>query len=201
MMLKSKLFLTVFTSTLVISASNVSADESMLSLYEHLDDDTYVLFLPGGSFIRNTDGSANFLEEQLDSSKGGEVIKVSEAKKRVVHIRSDEDDFSIPGIYEPYKNVLNPSRSWVVGPGQQAEAKVSGSGWRYSPYYYHPSIGTGAYLLWETYGDSGVAGETAIYPGVPRYIFSDTGMGTYTWGIRYKTYNAPAGTRFTASNW
>ena len=105
-----------------------------------------------------------------------------------------------------------------VNAGQQFGETVFGGGWQHSRYYYHPATGTGAYLLWRTYIDSGIVGGTNLYPrrtyidsgivggtnlypNIPKYVCSDNNRGTYIWGVAYKTHNAPYGTRFTVSNW
>ena len=148
----------------------------------------------------NADGSTNFTQEQIDDSAGGVVITVAEAKQKSEQLAEDLEKSSSNCSAFAVAD-LAPSHSMRVNAGQQFGETVFGGGWEHSRYYYHPATGTGAYLLWRTYIDSGIVGGTNLYPNIPKYVCSDNNRGTYIWGVAYKTHNAPYGTRFTVSNW
>ncbi len=165
----------------------------------------------------NADGSTNFTQEQIDDSAGGVVITVAEAKQKSEQLAEDLEKSSSNCSAFAVAD-LAPSHSMRVNAGQQFGETVFGGGWQHSRYYYHPATGTGAYLLWRTYIDSGIVGGTNLYPrrtyidsgivggtnlypNIPKYVCSDNNRGTYIWGVAYKTHNAPYGTRFTVSNW
>ena len=196
-----KMTIVVSILLIIFTFSKANADESMLKKFENLNENQYILYLPSGDFVLNMDGSPNFDQEQIDET-GGEVITVREAKERVTSLTPEKNNIQMDqGVTLFSYPRLNPPRGYTVFNGQRAFETVSGPGWQSSRYFYHPQIGTGGYLLWETFVDSGVVGDTAIYPGSPRYIYSDINRGSYTYGLQYRTYNAPAGTYFTVSNW
>lgn len=194
------LVLSAFLSTTVVTAD---LKDTVLEMYQGLDDSQYVLYLPNGGYVKNADGSADFSLEQIEESEGGIVTTVADAKNRAKEfaIQAEKSGLNNTGSIGTLKNALAPSHAFSVAAGQSVGETVFGGGWQYSRYYYHPATGTGGYLLWTTYGDSGLVDKTPIYPNKPKYVFSDDNRGTYIWGARYKTYNAPAGTRFTVANW
>lgn len=186
--------MSIFSGVLVIRA-----DETILRMYENLDDNSYVLYIPnGGGFIRNSDGSSNFSDEQI-SETGGSVMKVSEAKIAAAEYMEPQNNVK-------FRSTFPKTRSLSISAGQSATETVFGSGWQHSRFFYSPAPKTGAYLLWTSHNDSGVVYDSAkdiqaIEANSPTYILSDVNRETAKWGVAYKTYNAPSGTYITIANW
>lgn len=180
---------------------SVHADTSLDQQLSGLSDDTYVLYLPYGGFITNSDGSANFTPSQLNDL-GGTVMTVSEFRSQ----SAAGNNITVPAL----RSTSIPGKCIELASGQSYLSQgFSGGGWRYSGYFFHPRSGTGAYLLWETYVDSGQVGNqvqtskhtgTAIYPGAGKRIYSDDNRGTYIWGACYSTINPINGTKYRVTN-
>lgn len=188
-----------FIVFLFLGTLTVSADENSAKMYDGLDDDSYVLYIPNGAgFVQNQDGSANFSAEQV-AETGGIVMTVREAKAAALKYKPEEQMVT-------YSNFPSITYSITISAGQSARESVSGAGWKHSRYYYNPAPGTGAYLLWTSHLDSGLVYDSsrvirALGANTPTYVYSDVNRGTRLWGVAYKTYNAPAGTYITIANW
>lgn len=188
-----------FIVFLFLGTSTVSADENSAKMYDGLDDDSYVLYIPNGAgFVQNQDGSANFSAEQV-AETGGIVMTVREAKTAALKYKPEEQMVT-------YSNFPSINHSITISAGQSARESVSGPGWKHSRYYYNPAPGTGAYLLWTSHLDSGLVYDSsrvirALGANTPTYVYSDVNRGTRLWGVAYKTYNAPAGIYITIANW
>ena len=200
MISKKAILFSVFSIMfLFLGSSLVSADENSVKMYDGLDDDSYVLYIPNGAgFVQNKDGSTNFSAEQI-AETGGIVMTVREAKVAALNYKPEEQ-------VVPYSTFPSKNYSITISAGQSARESVSGAGWKHSRYYYNPAPGTGAYLLWTSHLDSGLVYDSsrvirALEANTPTYVYSDVNRGTRLWGVAYKTYNAPAGTYITIANW
>ncbi|MCB5955548.1 hypothetical protein [Enterococcus sp. CWB-B31] len=98
----------------------------------------------------------------------------------------------------------------IPNQGKYQSNAFSGSGWRFAGYNFKPADGTGAYLQWQTYRDSGVVGTmsdasstystgyaygTLLYTG---YYIYRTGSGNFT---TYYSYNPIPGSYYEVRNW
>lgn len=185
--------------------SNVNADtyrtnDQIEEAVSGLKDSDYVLALSDGSYIANMDGNPNFSEEQINET-GGTVKSVKDYKEQLKTTPMIDGESQTA-----FRAASPPGQSYVLYANQQYTSQAfSGKGWRYSGYNFRPITGTGSYLLWEAFVDSGVVvtkvqGDVVVNPGAPRRAFSDAPRGTYTWGAYFKTYNPIPGSYYRVSN-
>lgn len=192
MLVKTKVIVAGVTTCTLFAlglSNSVKADENMAKMYDHFDDKQRVLYFPDSGFANRHDGSGDFTPLEISQS-GGEVITVADAREKARKLPTFPDRYFI-----------TEQHARTILPGRSRRENVSGGGWQTSRYCYNAGLGNGPYLQQETYGDSGLAGDTAIYPGSPKYVYSDVNRETAHWGIYYKTYNAPYGTYFEVRNW
>lgn len=91
-----------------------------------------------------------------------------------------------------------------------SSAAFSARGWRFAERYYYPESGTGAYLRWETFRDSGVVGGITAARNTYNYGANGNYYGSaifpegysYIEGLTtYYTYNPIPNTWFRVSNY
>jgi len=171
-----------------------------------LDDSDSIVVLNDGSVIHGeviistVDNPDNKM--LIDSDSDPLAVTVSEYKEDSSNIESKDLPVSKLRAASPpaYSVELKNRASYT-------SAYFSASGWRFAERYYYPQSGTGAYLRWETFNDSGRVGGindtrltydygiltgTPIYPGGYRYV---EGFMTYY------TYNPARYTYFKVSNY
>ena len=124
---------------------------------------------------------------------------------------------------EEAKQIVNGERSFVSHMGRSASPSTSlyvlkgntsyrsdafsGSGWRFSNYYFKPASGTGEYLLWSSFIDGGRVGSyddaCATLNGTLSGMELPVNTAKYyrnAGGQQYFTYNPIKGTYYVVSN-
>lgn len=203
-----------FTSLIVNAAdyheSYETDYENMVDgMFEGLDEDALVLEMPEGGFLYGqcTDYDANnptIVLGEYDSETDKNSITVSEAKEKLLS-EINEGGIELFGATPPESNTLR-----TLNYGDVYTSKpFSGSGWRFSNLQFKPASGTGKYLRWSSYVDSGRVGNynegyatkyggseqgTSVKAGATIWN-SEDGLGQI-----YYTYNPIAGTYYVVAN-
>ena len=172
--------------------------------FDQIDDDR-VLPMPDGGFLH------------------GEIVEVdAEDPSKVIGIYNSSLDPNAVTVEEA-KKIMSGEKSYVtystraaspstsvkyLGPnGQYKSDLFSGSGWRFSNWYFLPTAGTGDALLWISFNDGGRVGNFSqaydtlhgalsgmeLPANVAKYCSTPNGQ-------QYYTYNPLSGTYYIVSN-
>ena len=167
--------------------------------------DEKVLPMPGGRFLYGscvvTDlNNPDIILGIYDSEIDPEAVSVEEAKQIVNGERS---------FVSHMGRSASPSTSLYVLKGNTSYRSdaFSGSGWRFSNYYFKPASGTGEYLLWSSFIDGGRVGSyddaCATLNGTLSGMELPVNTAKYyrnAGGQQYFTYNPIKGTYYVVSN-
>lgn len=167
--------------------------------------DEKVLPMPGGGFLYGlcvvTDlNNPDIILGIYDSEIDPEAVSVEEAKQIVNGERS---------FVSHMGRSASPSTSLYVLKGNTSYRSdaFSGSGWRFSNYYFKPASGTGEYLLWSSFIDGGRVGSyddaCATLNGTLSGMELPVNTAKYyrnAGGQQYFTYNPIKGTYYVVSN-
>ena len=172
--------------------------------FDSIDDDR-VLPMPDGGFLH------------------GEIIEVdAEDPSKVIGIYNSSLDPNAVTVEEA-KKIINGEKSYVTFPTRAASPSTSvyylkangsyqsdpfsGTGWRFSNYYFLPMAGTGDALYWVSITDGGRVGNFSeaydTLHGKLSGMELPANTGRYCWtknGQQYYTYNSLSGTRYMVSN-
>ena len=167
--------------------------------FDQVDDDR-VLSMPDGGFLH------------------GEIIEVdAEDPSKVIGIYNSSLDPNAVTV-EEVKKIMSGEKSYVTFSTRAASPSTSvyylkanglyqsdtfsGTGWRFSNYYFLPMAGTGNALLWTSFNDSGRVGGVLeanntrngniqgmeLPVGYAKYYENDTGQIYYTYNPLQNTY-------------
>ena len=174
------------------------------TFFDQIDDDR-VLPMPDGGFLH------------------GEIIEVdAEDHSKVIGIYNSSLDPNAVTVEEA-KKIMNGEKSYITYSTRAASPSTSvyylkanasyqsdlfsGSGWRFSNWYFLPTVGTGDALLWISFNDSGRVGNFSqaydtlhgtlsgmeLPSNVAKYCTTPNGQ-------QYYTYNPLSGTYYIVSN-
>lgn len=179
------------------------------SMFEGLSEDDLVLEMPEGGFLYgqcedyDVDDPTVLLGE-YDSETDPNSVTVAEAKEILLSQMNDE------GI-EPIGDAPpSNSKVRVLAYGDTyTSSPFSGTGWRFSNLQFKPASGTGNYLRWSSYVDSGRVGNynegyATKYGGSTQGTSVKAGQTIWNseegLGQIYYTYNPIAGTYYVVKN-
>lgn len=191
----SSITLLSLSITNVVLADEYLTVEQINKVTHGLSEDEFVLPTPEGGIIMNIDGSNNFSPDQL--SEFGASMTVSEFKDYLGNL--DISSLEIPNNNSSFRAAYAPSQIRVLYANQIYRSNpFSAKGWRYGELKFKPSFGTGDFLFWQPFGDSGVVEDgrgvsVSIYPGNNVSVYSK--YGTY-----FKTYNPVPGSIYQVTN-
>ena len=172
--------------------------------FDQIDDDR-VLPMPDGGFLH------------------GEIIEVdAEDPSKVIGIYNSAIDPNAVTVEEA-KKIMSGEKSYVTYSTRAASPSTSvyylsayadytsqefsGTGWRFSNYYFLPTVGTGDYLLWQSKVDSGRVGSFSEAYDTLHGTLSGMELPANTFkyyknsnGQQYFTYNPLSGTRYYVAN-
>lgn len=199
--------------------SEVEAIEISEGMFEELEDTDKVIELPKGGYLI---GGASLMDpdnpevvlEKYDSETDKNAITVEEAKEEVVEELLDADKHDNLSI-QPRRITPTTERYRLDKGALYVSDCFQAKGWRFSGYQFYPESGTGSYLRWRVFFDSGVVGTfydglncnqhrpyggRAIYPE-EGYVWIDTGgSGDCNKTLIYFTYNPIPGNYYTVAN-
>lgn len=172
--------------------------------FDQVDDDR-VLPMPDGGFLHGEIIEVDAEDPSkvigiYNSSLDPNAVTVEEAKK----IMSGEKNYVTFST-----RAASPSTSvyYLKANGVYKSDTFSGTGWRFSNYYFLPMVGTGDALLWTSFNDSGRVGNFSqaydtlhgtlsgmeLPANVAKYCTTPNGQ-------QYYTYNPLSGTYYIVSN-
>lgn len=176
-------------------------------LFGDLSEDTKVLELPAGGFVS---GSGNIEISDLDGNiieiynvdTDPNSISVKEAKEKI--FKDGLESMNDESLISPYSG-YPPTKTMTLSIGQKYTSNpfnASTLGWRYAGYKFIPKSGTGQYLRWGTFNDSGRVFSAGYNPwqGIEVY------PGKYYWygydhmASTYATHNPIQGTYYNVAN-
>ncbi|MEY8462614.1 hypothetical protein [Streptococcus merionis] len=198
MLLFGAIALVSLSGNTVVNAEEYMTEEQIEMVTEGLDDNAYVLPTPEGGFITKADGSNDFHPEQITIS-GQQPMTVAEYKEYLKTFDISFENYPEVPI-SPFRAASPPTNNIRVLRTDEFyySNPFSASGWRYGEIKFLPAGGTGDYLFWEAYIDSGIVEDgkgvaVEVYPGNGQYVYSL--RGTY-----FKTWNPARGAFYKVSN-
>lgn len=206
----------IMTSGSVLSVSAAEYHEPIYhddssvvdTFFDSLSDDDKVLPMPDGGYLYGGIIETSLTDETdvyavYDSELDPSAITVKEAKKLI------EEDSKVPNKTPRQATPPNVgSLYFVKANGNYISDCFSGKGWRFSNYMFKPQDGTGNYLRWTSYVDSGRVGSynnaVSTYNGTTQG--TSVGANQTIWfngnnaGQIYYTYNPAQNTRYLVEN-
>lgn len=187
-----------------------SIEQDVDKMFEPYDSSKKILQLSDGGFIQGWveeyDADSGELTRIYDSEIDKSAITIEEAKDIVKAQRIAIEsgwEISTYGTTIPTQ-----TKRLILNAKPYTSNFFSGKGWRIGGYKFLPQSGTGQWLLWTSYNDSGNAGtadhcRTATTTGQASGRALDEGRPTYvgyTDWMMYYTYNPVPGSYYTVQN-
>ncbi|MCC7669562.1 MAG: hypothetical protein ABF754_05370 [Leuconostoc pseudomesenteroides] len=204
-------------STNVSYASTSNFQTRVNKIDNPISDSLPAVELPDGGFLfgpgtfKSEDGKGNVsIIDPNDTDL--KVTTVGQAKKDEGIVNNSQ----LGELFSTFVALPSPGTSrgsvatqnYTLKANQGYSEGMQGTGWRYAKYLFKPAAGTGDYLQWRDYGDSGIVERAenvkvhngyALYPGQSIWATAHTGSGALL-GTTFSSINPIPGSYYYVLN-